>query len=174
MPTNVELQESFKDFVSANLPHLVKVARSLTGNVDAADELVQTAMEKACRAWPKVIQAADPLSYVRRILVNSAYDSWRRKRRLQQIFKPAEEDSDPPAADPWGDPQRSLDRSSTIEELFRPLSPRERAVITLRFLADLTEAATAYELGVAVGTVKSTTARALRKMRVVDVETIGV
>lgn len=173
MPTSVEVQENFDDFVSANLSHLVKIARSLTGGADAADELVQTAMEKACRSWPKVMRASDPLSYVRRILVNSAYDSWRRKRRFQQIFRPTDDQGEPTASQAWGDPQRSLDRSSTVEELLRPLSPRERAVITLRYLADLTEAATAYELGIAVGTVKSTTARALNKMRVVDLEAKG-
>ncbi|RRD46554.1 SigE family RNA polymerase sigma factor, partial [Arachnia propionica] len=43
MPTSVEVQENFKEFVSANLSHLVKIARSLTGGADAADELVQTA-----------------------------------------------------------------------------------------------------------------------------------
>lgn len=173
MPSRIELQESFQEFASANLAHLVKVARSLTGDADAADELVQTAMEKACRSWSKVMRATDQLSYVRRILVNSAYDTWRRKRRFRQIFQPSDDQTEPVATHPWGDPQRSLDRSAVIEELMRPLSPRERAVITLRFLADLTEAATAYELGIAVGTVKSTTSRALNKMRVVDVETIG-
>ncbi|MDO5084373.1 MAG: SigE family RNA polymerase sigma factor [Arachnia propionica] len=173
MPTTTELQESFQEFTSANLSHLVKIARSLTGNADAADELVQTAMEKACRSWSKVMRATDQLSYVRRILVNSAYDSWRRKRRFLQIFQPSDDPAEPVSRSPWGDPQHNLDRSAVIEELMRPLSPRERAVITLRFLADLTEAATAYELGIAVGTVKSTTARALSKMRVVDIETIG-
>ncbi|RRD46552.1 sigma factor-like helix-turn-helix DNA-binding protein, partial [Arachnia propionica] len=101
------------------------------------------------------------------------YDSWRRKRRFQQIFRPTDDQGEPTASQAWGDPQRSLDSSSTIEELLRPLSPRERAVITLRYLADLTEAATAYELGIAVGAVKSTTARALNKMRVVDLEAKG-
>ena len=173
MPTTIELQESFQEFTSLHLAHLVKIARSLIGSADAADELVQTAMEKACRSWQKVMQATDQLSYVRRILVNSAYDSWRRKRRFSQIFQPTDDPAEPPARTSWGDPQHCLDSSVVIEELLRPLSPRERAVITLRFLADLTEAATAYELGIAVGTVKSTTARALNKMRVVDIETIG-
>lgn len=45
------------------------------------------------------------------------------------------------------------------------LTARERSVIVLRFWLDLSEAATAAELGVAVGTVKSTTSRALARLR---------
>jgi RNA polymerase sigma factor (sigma-70 family) len=41
----------------------------------------------------------------------------------------------------------------------------ERRVIVLRFLADLSEADTATELGLPLGTVKSVTHRAIRKLR---------
>jgi RNA polymerase sigma factor (sigma-70 family) len=47
----------------------------------------------------------------------------------------------------------------------RTLTLRERRVIALRFYEDLTEADTARLMGVAVGTVKSTTSRALGKLR---------
>ena len=45
------------------------------------------------------------------------------------------------------------------------LTRRERAVLTLRFYLDLTEVQIAKELGIAPGTVKSTVARALGKLR---------
>lgn len=45
------------------------------------------------------------------------------------------------------------------------LTRRERAVLALRFYLDLTEAQIARELGIAPGTVKSTVARALAKLR---------
>jgi RNA polymerase sigma factor (sigma-70 family) len=41
----------------------------------------------------------------------------------------------------------------------------QRAVVVLRFFEDLSEAKTAEELGVTVGTVKSQTARALKALR---------
>lgn len=47
----------------------------------------------------------------------------------------------------------------------RELTVRERRVIALRYYDDLTEAEAARILGVAVGTVKSTTSRALQKLR---------
>jgi RNA polymerase sigma factor (sigma-70 family) len=46
------------------------------------------------------------------------------------------------------------------------LSHRERAVVVCRYYLDLSEQQTAEELGVALGTVKSTNARALRKLRI--------
>lgn len=45
------------------------------------------------------------------------------------------------------------------------LTARERAVLALRFYLDLTEVQISAELGIAVGTVKSTVARALAKLR---------
>jgi DNA-directed RNA polymerase specialized sigma24 family protein len=42
---------------------------------------------------------------------------------------------------------------------------RERGVIVLRYFADLSEQDTAAEFGIGVGTVRSTTARALARQR---------
>ncbi len=45
------------------------------------------------------------------------------------------------------------------------LSPRERAIVVLRYYFDLPETQVARELDVSVGTVKSTSSRALAKLR---------
>jgi RNA polymerase sigma factor (sigma-70 family) len=58
-----------------------------------------------------------------------------------------------------------VQRDSVARSLGR-LTRRERAVVVLRYFLDLSEDATAAELGVALGTVKSTNARALAKLRV--------
>jgi RNA polymerase sigma factor (sigma-70 family) len=46
------------------------------------------------------------------------------------------------------------------------LTRRERHVLVLRYYADLSDAQIAAEIGIAMGTVKSTSARGLRKLRV--------
>lgn len=173
MSTRAEIKEHFSEFVATNLDVLVRIARSLTGSADAADDLAQTALEKAYRSWGQVMRMAEPLAYVRRILVNSAYDAWRRKERFRRIFGAQADVDDPPAAAKWGRHQDTVDAMCRIDALLEPLTERERAVVTLRYLVGLTEAETAWELGVAVGTVKSTASRALRRIRVAHHEPIG-
>jgi DNA-directed RNA polymerase specialized sigma24 family protein len=56
------------------------------------------------------------------------------------------------------------DRIALLEDL-RRLSPRQRAVLVLRYFDDLTEADTAAALGISVGTVKSHARDALARLR---------
>jgi RNA polymerase sigma factor (sigma-70 family) len=51
-----------------------------------------------------------------------------------------------------------------VRDALRSLPPRQRECIVLRFYEGLTEAQTAEALGVAVGTVKSQTHKALRSL----------
>jgi len=58
----------------------------------------------------------------------------------------------------------STDGIALLEEL-RRLSPRQRAVLVLRYFDDLTEADTAVALGISVGTVKSHARDGLERLR---------
>lgn len=62
------------------------------------------------------------------------------------------------------DSSDSADRIALLEDL-RRLSPRQRAVLVLRYFDDLTEADTAAALGISVGTVKSHVREALVRLR---------
>ena len=74
---------------------------------------------------------------------------------------------------PRGDPsddaaERALGLVETTSELvdaLRTLAPLQRAVLGLRYFDDLSEAQVAEILGCSVGTVKSTTSRALGRLR---------
>ncbi len=87
-----------------------------------------------------------------------AVDQWRFRRRRPEVFA----DVEPPAHDD-GAETRAV-RSDLIVAL-RRLPARQRAVIVLRYLDDLSEAETAEALGCSVGTVKSTCSRGLSRLR---------
>ncbi len=173
MPKRAEVQAHFAAFTAEHLDTLVRIARSLTGDPDSADDLTQHSLEKAYRSWSVVMNTEQPLAYVRRILVNTYRDSWRRRRRFTELFGSRAAMGETADLTAWGNPERRVDATMRLDALMRPLTARERAVVTLRYLADLSEADTAAELGVAIGTVKSTTARAFGKMRAVESQMIG-
>jgi RNA polymerase sigma factor (sigma-70 family) len=60
----------------------------------------------------------------------------------------------------------AVDNRAAVLRALSMLTQIERNVVVLRFYEDLDEQSTARLLGMALGTVKSTCARALRKLRV--------
>ncbi len=77
---------------------------------------------------------------------------WQRKAAL---FEPA-----PPV-----DPATAVDLRDAVVRVLAQLPPRQRAVPVLRYFEQLSEAETAETLGCSVGTVKSSTARGLARLR---------
>ena len=55
--------------------------------------------------------------------------------------------------------------SGELRTALQRLAPRQRAVIVLRYFEELTEAETAAELGISVGTVKSQARDALTRLK---------
>ncbi|MGW7682586.1 SigE family RNA polymerase sigma factor [Kribbella sp. NPDC054772] len=155
--------DDFTAFVLARSARLVHFARMLCGDSGLAEDLVQTALEKAYLRWDR-IEMADPFAYVRQSVVNQ-HLSWVRRRpwRERPSGDAAELDLflEPVESDHTG----AIHRRVAIGAALAALSRRERAVVVLRYVEDLTERETAAVLGVAVGTVKSANARALDKLR---------
>jgi RNA polymerase sigma-70 factor (sigma-E family) len=152
---------SFEDFVRARSSALLRTAILLTGqNRAEAEDLLQTALERAYRHWARICATEEPERYVRRILANASTDRWRRLARRPEDF----------AAVPYGEPAVP-DSSAEIanrDYLLRALAtlpPRQRAVLVLRYFDDLSEGETAQLLGCSLGTVKSHAARALARLR---------
>jgi len=147
----------FAEFMRGSADRLGRLAYLLTGDRHRAEDLTQDALARTYAAWPRVVHE-DAYGYTRRVLVNLHIDWWRVRRRRE---RPA---SQPPARhDP--DPAHVVAERDWAVRALGQLSRRERAVVALRYFADLTEAAVAQELGISIGTVKSTNARALARLR---------
>ncbi|HCB03127.1 MAG TPA: SigE family RNA polymerase sigma factor, partial [Nocardioides bacterium] len=82
--------EEFTAYVKGRQRHLLRVAHYLCGDVHQAEDLVQSTLTKLYAAWPRVSRADDVDSYVRRALVNSVKDEYRRPwRREHAVADPA-------------------------------------------------------------------------------------
>jgi RNA polymerase sigma-70 factor (sigma-E family) len=151
----------FEAFVAASSSRLFTLALLVCGHHRAeAEDLLQGVLERAYRRWGRICRDGDPERYVRRMLVNASVDRWRRLRRRPEL---------PVTAPDAG--QVVADQSAVVadrDQLLRALTvlpARQRAVIVLRYLEDLSEAQTSAVLGCSEGTVKSQASRALAKLR---------
>ncbi len=149
-------RSGYDEFVAARSPRLLRVAYLLTRDWAEAEDLLQTALMKAWFAWARI--DSDPEAYVRRIIATT-FTSWRRRHWSGEISRAdLPERSGPDAM------SGVEDRHGLWPALGR-LPRRQRAVIVLRYFEDLTETQTAATLGIAVGTVKSQTSKALAALR---------
>ncbi|MBC3840131.1 SigE family RNA polymerase sigma factor [Streptacidiphilus sp. 4-A2] len=149
----------FSTFVARRSPQLARLAEQLTGDPHQADDLVQSALERAYPRWRR-LQARDPAASVQRILVDEHRSSRRRVTANRELPVGRFPERAGPGDLADGQAQRSL-----LLGALGKLTPREQSVLLLRFYADHSEAQIAAELGIMPGTVKSTAHRALAKLR---------
>ncbi|WP_232548659.1 SigE family RNA polymerase sigma factor [Propioniciclava soli] len=153
-------EEEFSAFVATHGGSLRHVAHLLTGSRDGADDLLQDALLRTWLHWRRV-EPQTAWAYTRRIMVNLATDRWRRKRYETVSADLGDWQPDAHAAAAFS---ATEDRDFIVDQLSH-LSARERAIVVLRYYADLSEAEVAEHVGVSVGTVKSTCSRALSRLR---------
>lgn len=149
----------FRDFVLTRSRSLLRTAYLLTGNLADAEDLVQSALAKTYLAWDRIEDRGALDGYVRRAIINT-HISWWRRRRIEEF--PTDELPDQAVADH----AVSSDLQETLRRAVDRLPQRMRAAIMLRYYDDMTEAEVAEVLGVSLGTVKSTVARAMAKLRI--------
>ncbi len=148
--------DGFHEFVVARGGALSRTAFLLTGEHHAAEDLVQSALAKAAARWRQIMEYGQPEAYVRRTMINEHISWWRRRPA-----RPMAEVPERPGSD---EPHQVVDRV-VLGRALNTLTPRQRAVVVLRYYEDLTEAETATALGCSVGTVKSQTHIALNNLR---------
>ncbi|MBY8873589.1 SigE family RNA polymerase sigma factor [Micromonospora sp. PLK6-60] len=148
----------FTAFVHERGDALLRVAYALAGSQHGAEDLLQNALAKAYARWPRIRGDAEP--YVKRILYHDQVSRWRLRSHRAEV---------PVAVLPERAVQRDLGQDSDLRLLLRDalrrLPPRQRAVLILRYLEDMSVEETAAALGCRAGTVASQASRALAKLR---------
>lgn len=164
-------EEGFEGWVRATSPRLRRLAYLLTGDLDQAEDLLQSAYAKVLPRWHNISTYDSPEAYVHRVMVNLRTSWWRRSRNREWST-----DEIPEASWRAGTP----DEGDAVVELqvllaaLRALPQRQRAAVVLRHWYDLSEAETAAAMNCSVGTVKSNASRGLAHLRAALAQTPDV
>jgi RNA polymerase sigma factor (sigma-70 family) len=152
--------EAFAAFFDAHRAAAYRKARGLVDNHEVAEDVVAEAFSRMWRSWREGA-VRHPPSYLARTVHNACMDHFRRQARERDALSRAS-----------GDLVTAIDTSMTsvearevVTELLKRIPDAQRRTVALRYLNDLTEVRAAEVLGVAVGTIKSTAARGLHRMR---------
>jgi len=150
--------DEFACFVAARSTALLRTAHLLTGEIGSAEDLLQIALLKTYRHWPRLTNREAPDAFVRRVMVTTQASWWRRRRVREDTAAVVPERA-------VADSTRAADVRDELWRALARLPVRMRAVLVLRYWEDLSEAETARVLGCSAGTVKSQASRGLARLR---------
>lgn len=153
-----EGEQQFTAFVRQRTPALIRTAYALCVNQHDAEDLVQNALAKTSLRWSRI--HGDPEHYVRRAMYRDFVSAWRWRRTRPEVSV-----GEIPQRARSGDHGDETVTRLTLRADLRSLPPRQRAVIVLRYLEDMSERDVAEVLGCSTGTVASQASRALARLR---------
>jgi RNA polymerase sigma-70 factor (ECF subfamily) len=135
----------YTTFFRHEVRSLVALAAAIAG-ADRAEEIAQEALLRAHRDWDRIGRYDKPGAWVRRVTVNLATSSRRRRsserRALERVGARRQLDVPPPEVDEFW-------------TLVRRLPHRQAAAVALHYLGDLSIVDIADALGCAEGTAKA-------------------
>ncbi len=143
---------AFWILVSDHGAELLRHAEQLVGPSDAEDVL-HDALLRALRAYPRLSHADHLRAWLHRVLVTTAYDARRARRREVLTAAPPERPSDPGHYD------------DAFESLVAALPAAGREAVTLRFVEDLDYDAIARRLGCSPPAARQRVSSGVRALR---------
>jgi RNA polymerase sigma-70 factor (sigma-E family) len=160
---NATANREFERFAAEVSDPLLRTGFLMTGNAKDAEDLAQETLLKVARRWNRVRSMDHPAAYARRVLINLVLHDADRRARNRTELQPREaaaEIADEKAAQAL----REIDDQVEFRWALTQLPARQRAVLVLRYWADLPVAQVAETLGCTEGTVTSTASRATARL----------
>jgi RNA polymerase sigma-70 factor (sigma-E family) len=146
----------FETFYSARKDAVLRAVLAATGDHARTEDAVAEAFTRAYADWDRVRRHANPTAWVMPVALN-AHRSWWRRLRRERSGTPPDRPSPGPAQDGvLDDPLRAP---------VAQLPGRQRSVLALRVLADLSAEETGELLGIAPATVHVHLHRAIGTLR---------
>jgi RNA polymerase sigma-70 factor (ECF subfamily) len=146
----------FDEFFRAVYPAVYQAALRIVGDRGDAEDAAIEVLTRAFVRWPTLRSLPHRDAWVMRVVINEALSQLRRRRRTAPLGRQEEA---------LGTDDAAANRVTLVAALGL-LPRRQREVIGLRYLADMSEADTADALGISTGTVKSHLHRATQSLRV--------
>jgi RNA polymerase sigma-70 factor, ECF subfamily len=143
---NLAAEAEFASLYQARFSDLARQLYAFTGDASETQDLVQEAFIRAWQRWDTVGRYDDPVGWVRRVAWNLAMNRHRRLRLVRRVV-----DQNPSVLSA---PDAGPDRVALVAAL-RKVPETLRRPLVLHYLADLSIADIAAEIGVPEGTVKS-------------------
>jgi RNA polymerase sigma-70 factor (sigma-E family) len=152
--------EKLEQFFAERGRPLLAAAKLLTGSQQAAEDLVQAALERLIRHWPRI--EGDPEGYLRRTLYNLAADGWRRRKTRMAGLRRLDAEA---RTGGGADETEIVDLRDALIRQLLTLPPQQRTVLVLRYWEGLSEFEAADLLGCSTGAIKSAASRGLARLR---------
>jgi RNA polymerase sigma-70 factor (ECF subfamily) len=149
------LEAGFTEFYQASYRRLAAQVYAYVGSAAAAEDVVQEAYLRAWRRWSTVSRYDDPVAWVRHVAWNIATSHLRRLVTAGRALR-RQRPADPAAG-------LSPNRVALVAAL-RTLPHRQRQAIVMHYIADMSVADIAAELGTPRGTVLSWLSRGRAKL----------
>jgi len=141
--------------LEALLPRLRRCARALSRNAADADDLVQTAIERALGHAGQLRSDAQLAPWMFGILRNAWIDERRARARRLRVFAPEE------SAAEVADPRQAVpDEALALGEALRQLPEEQRLAVALVLIEGLSYKEAAHVMEIPIGTLTSRLARA--------------
>ena len=159
MSTSCDARAMYRDY--GRLVYVV--AHRVLGRDDLAEEAVQHTFLRAWRSADRFDTTRDPAPWLATIAKHAAIDIYRREasRPTVSLSDVAADDSAIVSAPPELD---TLDAVWQVRRAIDALAPEEATIVRLQHLDGMTHNEISAKLGIAVGTVKSRSHRAHKKL----------
>ena len=146
--------------VEEHLPAALRFALRLTGDLDAAEDLVQDALLRVAGKWSSFRGEATFRTWLFQIVVNVFRDRLRRPT-MQALVDDVGDPKDP------GPPQAALDAElgEVVARKIASLPPRQREVLVLSFYEQMPAGDIATVVGISEGNVYSTLHQARARLK---------
>jgi RNA polymerase sigma-70 factor (sigma-E family) len=160
---------TYDEFIAHRLGSLLRFATAVTCDPHLAEDVVQDVLVRAHGRWARIAAMEQPEAYLKRMVVNEFISSRRRSARVVPLATEALAT----AAPSYPDHAVVHGERDVLMRHIAGLTPKQRAVVALRYYDGMRDTEIALALGCSETTVRTHASRALAALRGAMARTSG-